>query len=318
VSSLSVLSAPAAIHALAVGIVLGAGPLKGEIGATLTDEVAGLRDDKAQLNEELDAAQRGTEARDEYISAANPTVLAGRLEGRSVAVVVLPGVDTALAEATAASLTSAGARVVSTTSPTEDWVSTDESTAAVRGAVVTRVAGAVGVDLAAVEEGEVAPHDVLLAAMLTTSTDPTAAIADPVEVGSGLQSLDDAGLLSVDTSDGGFEQAELAVVVSGAVTTGDEEARAAAAAQWVDLTVALDARTAGTALLAQVDPAADGVWVLTTMRDDPDAADEVSGVDNVGEPMGQASSVLALTEQLAGGVGQFGLCHIAQWLDCRA
>ena len=292
--------------ALAVGIVLGAGPLKGEIGATLTDEIAGLRDDKAQLNEQLTAAQRGTESRDAYISAANPWVLDGLLDLRTVALVVLPGVDSTLVEATATTLGTAGARVVSTTSLTESWVAVDDSTTSVRRAVVARVAGAVGVDLEAVG-GEVAPRDALLAAMLTTSTEPDAPAVDTAEIDRGLQSLDDAGLLTVDTPDGAVEQAELAVVVSGAVTTGDEEARAAASAQWVDLAVALANRASATVMAAEVDPEADGVWVLTTMRDDADAAAVVSGVDDAGEPMGQASVVLALTEQAAGDVGQYGV-----------
>ena len=145
--------------ALAVGIVLGAGPLERELGATLEDEVAGLREDKAQLNEQLDAAQRGTEARDAYIAAATPLVVGGELEGRSVAIVVLPGVDSGLVEATAATLGSAGARVVSTTSMTEDWVAADDDTTAVRDTVVTRVAGTVGLDLGALG-GEVAPRRV--------------------------------------------------------------------------------------------------------------------------------------------------------------
>ncbi len=292
--------------ALAVGIVLGAGPLKGEIGATLTDELAGLRDDKAQLNEQLTAAQRGMEGRDAYISAANPWVLDGLLDLRTVALVVLPGVDSTLVETTATTLGTAGARVVSTTSLTESWVAADDSTASARQAAVARVAGAVGVDLEAVGGG-VAPRDALLAALLTTSAAPDAPSVDTTEIDRGLQSLDDAGLLSVDTPDGAVQQAELAVVVSGAVTTGDEEARAVASAQWVDLTVALADRASATVLAAEVDPETDGVWVLTTMRDDADAAAEVSGVDNAGEPMGQASVALALTEQAAGAVGQYGL-----------
>ncbi len=297
--------------ALAVGIVLGAGPLKGEIGATLEDEVAGLRDDKAQLNEQIDALESGVEARDAFISAANPVVLDGRLENRSVALVVLPGVDSDLVEAASTSLGAAGARVVTTTSLTEDWVAADDPTTAVRDTVVTRVGGTVGLDLTALA-GEVAPRDVLLAALLTRAADPEAPVIDTAEVGRGLGALADAGLLSVEAPDDVVEQAELAVVVSGTVTTGGEEAQAAAAAQWVDLTVALDARSAGTVLAAQVDPDAEGVWVLTTMRDDADAAAEVSGVDDAGEPMGQASVVLALTEQAAGGVGQYGLAAGAE------
>ena len=292
--------------ALAVGIVLGAGPLQGEIGATLEDEVAGLRDDKAQLNEQLDAAQRGLEVRDGYITAANPTVLSGRLASRSVAVVVLPGVDTDLVDATAETLGTAGARVASTTTVSEDWVAADDSTTSVRDTVVTRVGGTVGLDLGALE-GEVAPRDVLLAALLTRGADPEAPVVDVAEVGRGLGALADAGLLSVEAPEDVVEQADLAVVVSATVTADGEEAQAAAAAQWVDLTVALDARSAGTVLAAQVDPAGEGVWVLTTMRDDADAAAEVSGVDDIGEPMGQASVALALAEQAAGGVGQYGL-----------
>jgi hypothetical protein len=291
--------------ALAVGIVLGAGPLKGEIGATLEDEVAGLRADKAQLNEGLDTAQRGVEARDAYISAVNPTLLAGRLEGRSVALVVLPGVDSGIVETTATTLGGAGASVVSTTSLTEDWVSADTSTESVRSAVVSRVAGTVGLE--PTEQDGVAPRDTLLAAMLTASTDPEAATVDPTQLVRGLGALQDAGLLSVEGSEADFRQAELVVVLSDVVTNGDQDARTAEASQWVDLTVAMDARATGTVLGAQVVPGVDGVWVMTVLRDDTDAASAVSGVDDVGQPMGQSSIVDALVEQAAGGAGQYGL-----------
>jgi len=56
--------------ALAVGIVLGAGPLKEDIGNTLTSEVKNLRADKASLRSQLDAAEKGSAARDEFTSAS--------------------------------------------------------------------------------------------------------------------------------------------------------------------------------------------------------------------------------------------------------
>ncbi len=291
--------------ALAVGIVLGAGPLKGEIGATLEDEVAGLRADKAQLNDQLDAAQRGLEARDSYLSAVTPSLVAGRLDGRSVAVVVLPGVDSALVESTTTTLGAAGAAVVSTTSLTEDWVAPDAATESVRSAVISRVAGAVSLD--PTEQEGVAPRDTLLAAMLTSSTDAEAATVDSTEVVRGLGALADAGLLSVDGPEAQFRPADMVVVLSDVVTAGDEDARTAAASQWVDLTMAFDARATGTVLGAQVVPGVDGVWVMTSLRDDNDAASAVSGVDDVGQPMGQTSVVDALVEQAAGGAGQYGL-----------
>ena len=89
--------------ALAVGIVLGAGPLKGELGNTLNKEVAGLRKDKIDLNKQLQEARAGTEARDAYIAEitrylegervlAHPEGLlerAGRVFGRYRAAILL-------------------------------------------------------------------------------------------------------------------------------------------------------------------------------------------------------------------------------------
>ena len=67
--------------ALAVGIVLGAGPLKEDLGNTLTSEVKNLRQDKAALRGQLDQAERGTKARDEFTTASNRSLLAGALTG---------------------------------------------------------------------------------------------------------------------------------------------------------------------------------------------------------------------------------------------
>ena len=160
--------------ALAVGIVLGAGPLKGELGDTLNKEVAGLRQDKADLNRQLQEARAGTEARDAYIADTNPIMLAGVLQDRRVALVVLPGSDAAVSEATAATLRSSGAAVVSTTSVSEDWVTSDDATATTRDAAVTAAAAAAGVDIS--DSGSVAPRDVLLASLLTVpAADPSSA-----------------------------------------------------------------------------------------------------------------------------------------------
>ena len=102
--------------ALAVGIVLGAGPLQNEIGSTLQSTIAGLRDDKAQLNEQLGQARAEVEQQDAFIGAVSPRVLAGSLADRSVAVVVLPTADSSLADAVVEGVTAAGGRVASRTS----------------------------------------------------------------------------------------------------------------------------------------------------------------------------------------------------------
>jgi hypothetical protein len=289
--------------ALAVGIVLGAGPLKGELGDTLNKEVAGLRQDKADLNKQLQEANAASEARDSYIAETNPIMLAGVLQDRRVALVVLPGADAAVSEASAATLRSSGASVVSTTSVSEDWVTLDEATAASRDAAVTAAAGQAGVDVS--DSGSVAPRDVLLASLLTVpADDPSGAIA-PATAQKALDALAGADLIKIDTE--GFELADLVVVVSGVTTQGDGDARQQAAERWVDLVIALDTRSSGALVAAEATTAADGVSVIETGRNDATATKGVSTVDNAGGAMGQASVVHALKEQAAGDVGQYGL-----------
>jgi Copper transport outer membrane protein, MctB len=289
--------------ALAVGIVLGAGPLKGELGDTLNKEVAGLRQDKADLNNQLQKANAASEARDSYIAETNPIMLAGVLQDRRVALVVLPGADAVVSEATAATLRSSGAAVVSTTSVSEDWVTSDEATAGSREAAVTAAAGQAGVDVS--DSGSVAPRDVLLASLLTVPAgDPSEAIP-PAVAQKGLDALASADLIKIDTE--GFELADLVVVVSGVTTQGDGDSRQQAAERWVDLAIALDTRSSGALVAAEATTAADGVSVIETVRNDATATKGVSTVDNAGGALGQASVVHALEEQAAGDVGQYGL-----------
>ena len=147
--------------ALAVGIVLGAGPLKGELGDTLNKEVAGLRQDKAELNSQLEEARAASEARDAYIAETNPTMLAGVLQDRRVALVVLPGSDAAVAEATAATLRSVrGGRGVDDLGGRR-LGHPDEATGTSRDAAVSQAASEAGVDVT--DSGAVSPRDVLLA-----------------------------------------------------------------------------------------------------------------------------------------------------------
>ena len=289
--------------ALAVGIVLGAGPLQGEIGDTLSNEVAGLRKDKADLNAQLQQANAGAEARDAYIGETNPEVLAGVLQDRRVALVVLPGSDAAVSESTSATLRQAGAAVVSTTSVSDAWVTADEGTAAARDAAVAEAATRVGVDVT--DTGAVSPRDVLLAALLTSPTRDASDAVAAATASAGLEVLSSADLLEIDTE--GLEVADLVVVVGGTTTQGDLEARRTAAERWVDLTIALDDRSAGALVAGESTTAGDGVAVIDAVRNDATATRGVSTVDNAGGALGQASVVHGLAEQAAGEVGQYGL-----------
>lgn len=288
--------------ALAVGIVLGAGPLQGEIGDTLSREVAGLRQDKAQLNTQLQQSTAARDGLDAYVGETNPVVLAAVLAERRVALVVLPGSDAGVVESTSAVLRSAGASVVSTASVTDTWVTTDESAAAARDTAVAEAARATGVDLT--QTGAVAPRDVLLAALLASPTQAGGDPVPPTQAVEGLRLLSDADLVEIDTE--GFQGADLVVVVSGVVTSGEPDARATAAKRWVDLAIALDDRSAGTVVAAEASATATGTSVIVAVRNDATATRGVSTVDNAGSALGQASVVHSLAQQAAGDVGQYG------------
>lgn len=111
--------------ALAVGIALGAGPLKEAIGDTLTGQVDQLREEKDALRSELDIASADVAAVEEFVATAGPRLVADTLTDRNVAVVALGAVDADTMEDIAGYLTDAGATVTAQATLTGAWSSVD-------------------------------------------------------------------------------------------------------------------------------------------------------------------------------------------------
>ena len=282
--------------ALAVGIVLGAGPLKEDLGNTLTSEVKNLREDKATLRTQLDLAEQGIAARDEFTTASNRSLLAGRLTDTTVAVVVLPGADAGLVKSTTETLTAAGAKIGSTIQVQDAWVDPDK--AAFRASLGQQLASQVGVPLDA--QGDVI--DTVLARSVLTK-----AGAAPTGAAAALEVMRTGDLIkySADT----VTPASVAVVVAGPVTGSDSQARTARATALAQLSGAIDAAGAGAVLVGSsaAPVTTDVTSVVTTVRDDKDLSDVLSSVDDGELPMGQASVVFGILEQEAGKAGQYGL-----------
>ncbi|MDR2114284.1 MAG: copper transporter [Bifidobacteriaceae bacterium] len=104
-----VVSLVAVFIALAVGIVLGAGPLKEPIGSTLADQVDSLRSDKDNLRAQLDAAAGRQEYANSAFEALAPQALEGLLEGQKVALVTIGPLLEDRVAALGAGIDSAGA-----------------------------------------------------------------------------------------------------------------------------------------------------------------------------------------------------------------
>lgn len=285
--------------ALAVGIVLGAGPLNEGISVGITDQVNQLTSEKNQLRTQRDQALQAADAKDDWATAVGPTLVAAQLTGRAVAVVELPGADGSQADATVTQLQAAGATVSSRVTLQDKWF--DPQQAAFRNQLAAQLLPEV-TDAPAAG----APTETQLAAelgrALVTKEAATGAEADPTAT-TVLSALTDGGLLSVDGTPG--PRATLVLLVGGAPDdNATDQEKKASSAGWLSLAAQLDQRSAG-AVLAGSPDAADG-GPVAAVRGSSDVADDVSTVDDLDSVIGQITVVLALRQQLAGAAGQYG------------
>lgn len=299
--------------ALAVGIALGAGPLKEAIGDTLTGQVDQLRADKTTLRAELDTSNAALTDSQEAFAAAAPDLLDGVLAQRRVAVVQVDAVAPDVLEAVTSRLTEAGAQVTAVVQVAPKWTDTGQR------AFRQSIAGTL-VDYLDPAPESGAGADVLLADALADGL-TTAAPADPDALAEDasiiLQVLVEGGLVTVEAD---VTQAADAVVVLGGPTLDptqeqapapatdedvatEDERRAAVLAAGVQIATAADARSGG-AVVAAGEPT--DTSLVQQVRDDGAATLRVSTVEAVNTLVGQVSVPLALSTQIGGTVGHYG------------
>lgn len=293
--------------ALAVGIVLGAGPLEGDIGTRLTEQMTALRADKAQLRTELDAARKGAAARDTFSAAVAPAVMKGRLTGKTVALVVAPGADADLVKNTTASLVSAGARVGSTVTLTDSWA--DPSKTTLRTNVATPFS-ALGRAPAGASNPDQLAGRVLARAILADVDRPTERLT-----GSAITAL--TGLKAGDLINVAPEEvlpASSVIFLGGPVKGSDQLDSDARLSAYVQLAQLFEAEGSAVVVAAKTDTAdlAKSADLVAAVRQESDAAKVISTVDDADLPMGLGTLVLALEQQYAGDSGQYGLAGDAK------
>ncbi|WP_432487162.1 copper transporter [Kineococcus sp. SYSU DK018] len=287
--------------ALAVGIVLGAGPLNEGISTGITDQVRQLTEEKEQLRAERDEALAAGEAQDAWAEAVAPAVVERQLGGRAVVVVELPGADSSQTDAVVDVLRSAGATVPARVTVQDDW--TAEAQQAEREALAAELAPQLAGGAAV---ADATPHVVLataLASGLVTGDLAQTVVADPARADL-LTALTDAGLVEVE---GQVEQrATLALLVTGAADPDASDDRAELdAAAWEALADQLDDLSAG-AVVAGPTESAEARAAVAVVRSGDEVAEQVSTVDDLDTAMGRVNVVLALREQLAGRSGHYG------------
>ena len=290
--------------ALAVGIVLGAGPLQSNIGSTLGDQVVSLRSEKQDLNTKLTQSQQQLAAADEYETAITPLLVSGRLTGHGVVLVVLPSAESKLVDATTTAIADSGAKVRGTVTLSPDWF--DPTKATERATAASAAAAELGTTTSAT--GDELLREVL--ARLAVSELPVDPTPNRTKA---LAALSDAGL--IDSSVPELAPGDVAIVVSGDYS-GTQEAVDSRTKAVVALAQRLQAGSRATVVIGGAPVQAAGQPVTTdavsAVRSDARASTTISTVDHAREGRGPAVVVLAIEAQLAHHVGHYGTASDAK------
>lgn len=303
--------------ALAIGIVLGAGPLREGISETLDEEVGQLRTERTELRRELEVQSQQAAAKDEAVDLLSPRGVAGTLNGTRVTMVVLPGADRNDIALLEDRLSEAGGVLAL-------QVEVDESfdAAEIDDGILERLAGTL--EVPDVAEGEGASLGAVLAA--------TVAGADrDGEVGAWLaagERLEDEGIVDLRWQEAQAQVTdrrapEALLVVGGGVPAdgleaGEEQAEQTRLQTRLDLVRALDAlglplvvAAAGTESQALADGGGED-GLVQTIRREGDLRGAVSTVDDLESASGRAAAVLGLAWELQEESGHYGLGEQAE------
>lgn len=285
--------------ALAVGVALGAGPLKGTADEQLRINAESLSKDKDGLQKQILADQAQTKYQDSFADAVSPKLVAGRLTERKVAIVTLPGANSASTKAITTLVDEAGGTVTGTITVQSKFF--DPTQAQFVDGVTTQSADAVSatdVAIPATATGYERTGYVLARALVSKGN----GASQDASAKTILAAFKDAGLIKAPDK---LERASLVVVIAG-------PAPAAAELDGVDPTAAiglmlgLDASCEGTVVAGPPEAAADN-GTIALIRSDDDAKKVVSTVDQAQLPAGRVSAIFALVEQVDGKTGHYGM-----------
>jgi Copper transport outer membrane protein, MctB len=282
---------------LAVGVVVGVGPLSEAQTSKHQDQVARLQHRQDVLSQSL-AATRARAGDDHALAQALAGPLtADRLKGRTVVVVATPGADRPLVRRTIADLKAAGATVTGTVSLSNVYVDPGKAQSPLEDLVLRLVPP--GVTFTNGSSAIERVGTVLARSTVTAAAAPPAATDQKAaEVIAGLSEL---GALQLRGVPGRL--AQFAVVVAGPPARGTDAVTGARDAL-LGLVAALDKGSRGVVVVGSVDAARpDGL--IAQVRTSPITRNP-STVDTGGSVGGDLALVLALAEQAAGRAGDYG------------
>lgn len=281
--------------ALAVGVVLGAGPLQNSLGTALNDQVTALRENRNATQAKLEQTETAVNERDSYITQAATSLLPGTLASKNVAMVLLPDAKAEDADAIGTQLKNAGATVTGRVSLTSTWVdlSRENYRSTFSGQIQGNLGGAGSKDANGIL-GEA------LAKALTANDDSSRVLMDMLSV-----TVDKSGtpFISVDSTP--TAAAEMIVVVGPRPQASSGKGATVEASPGEDPKAwakALEG-TAGRAPTVVVGSADGDGGVVGIIRSEKA---KVTTIDSVGQIAASVSTPLALASTRAGTTGHYG------------
>jgi hypothetical protein len=294
------ISLAAVFLALAIGIALGSGLLSNTLLAGLKDDktqmqnqINGLTDEKNSLNEKLSAAG-------EFDAQMSSRVLRDALKGKSVVMFRTPDAADDDVEATSRLVGDAGGVVSGTIALTQEFV--DANSAEKLLSVVNSPIVPAGRQLSTTSVDQGSQAGDLLGIAVLTGKDARAPAVDDGQRDAVLAALRDTGFVTFGTERIGA--ADTALIVTGGGLADGAGNQGATVARFA---AGLAPHGSGS-LIAGRAGSASGTGAVAVVRSDANLTNAVSTVDDVDSQSGRITSVLALQEMANGGKpGQYGI-----------
>ncbi|SDE04552.1 copper transporter [Glycomyces harbinensis] len=281
-------SLTAVFLALTVGLILGTAALNGPAIDAMQSSTQTLRDSNEQLRAENDQLSDQLGEDQAFANAIAPSYLAGKLTGRNIMVVALPGADTGVVDGAVEMLGYAGATVSGRISVLDDFFDPASGDQLADLADTTTPATI----QAPVTYDGVAAMSYVLAAVATGEADGTTVEIAPGDITTVTTALTDLSMLTVETAPTGVADGVLILAGAGSPDSDAEDRNAGI----VSFTTAFAADDP--TVYAATTSTGDGNPIATLRSDDNTT---VATVDNVASPQGQIAAVVALADFIANG-----------------
>jgi hypothetical protein len=291
-----VVSLTAVFLALAIGLVVGTAALNGPAADALQEQVTGIGRQNQQLRDQVNHLKNEANTQEQFATQAAPVILADKLRNRRVVVVSLPTASKYVKDVVDM-LQVGGAKITAQIDIQDKFTDPTNNSQLLDLATITRPVGVS--EPASPNTDGVQTSTALLSAVLLDRPQGQSAIPED-QRRTVLSAYTSGGWIITTGSPVG--SAEAVVLLTGApYVDHDATKRNAAVVNMVD-------RFAHSGRLVV---GSDGVGTdgnaVTAVRRDPVLTKSISTVDNVATPQGRVVVALALTEQIGGGSGHYGI-----------